>query len=408
MNILKNNVVRVIVLIAVIGAIYGLYHYLSGTSSNQETPSLTTHMTDGRPIVHRIPSADGNAVIEIPEGSLPEGVSIDDLSVTKETDEDDADLVVYNLEPEGTTFLKPIRVTVTEPLPQTEDYEIPLVFHRYGEGEEERLESIETTIFSINPEAGTQSIGGELSHFSKYIHYPSDYEIRGLFRFKPTISRSEFTVGELFDFSGEIIPSKQPFRLNRQVQRGRGLVYDYVDFAVAQGSVWSVQGGLSTGFTSRLKPWTHDLPTQKNISKEQSYPFSAAFTCERAGNDMITDDNRKNLVVNYKADATYYRKHFRGQPTNEGTDTRSHKTYVNFSYRIACVDPPKTVIEEPEEEEEEMMMVPIEVAQPAFQAGQAEIGSTENEYRYADENNPETKREIPLDQQIHSVKDEVR
>ena len=71
-----------------------------------------------------VQSSDGAATLQIPDGALPEGVDLNDLSIVPlETDPSSAGspsaerIASYALEPSGLDFLKPISLSVTFPMP---------------------------------------------------------------------------------------------------------------------------------------------------------------------------------------------------------------------------------------------------------------------------------------------------
>ncbi len=105
-----------------------------------------------------IESDDSLVKLNIPQTALPSDVMYSDISIVKEKED------TYVLEPDGLEFNEPITV---EFLSQRVDDSLPLPQLISGEGENETTEFLSEITIDIDPETGSETITGRLSHFSR-------------------------------------------------------------------------------------------------------------------------------------------------------------------------------------------------------------------------------------------------
>ena len=222
------------------------------------------------PLEGDVVSSDGSATLQIPDGALPEGMDLDGLSVVPlETEASSAGspggevLASYALEPSGLTFLKPVTLSITFPMPAaTHAFTISLTSE---DGETEFLEPSELSV----DETGTSlTTVVSIRHFSRVeIDQRSFWEIRT----------------EVPDqiFRG------QPFDLNLTITRTKdllvGIHYPVRSFRFL-GENWDLQGKLSAkqppGWGVGATPEEVGTPNELTTVNGNSISFTREFTCE--------------------------------------------------------------------------------------------------------------------------------
>jgi|GEM_PF-5706093 len=285
-------------------------------------------MIDGREIVETVKSPDGGAMIEIAEGSLPEGMSASDLKIELgEANQEGATL--YKLSPDGAQFSEPIRVTLIADLPEGDSYEIPLLFHVYEQGEEQVMEPIEGTEVTIDTENGTLRIAGDISHFSNILRM----DVKGLFTVTPKSKSTTHNVGDTFEFEAEIAPNKKTVNIENE----RQVFEESSDFEYLPGSTWGASGGISTRYKNVLKPWEKTVLDRRGLTIHQTFKIKESFTCEAAGNDQISAQTGSNaLKVTYKV-LEKEKRVWDGKTEVRKTTERDIYTYVHFKEAHKCL-----------------------------------------------------------------------
>ena len=116
-----------------------------------------------------INSDDGRVSLEIPKGSLPEGVSIEDVSVQKVTQDKrtikDEGYVEYEMLPDGLKLNKPIMITIKEKAFEEGIFSIPYLAHISKDSEE----YIGNFSISYDADTGDLIIQTEIEHFSRFV-----------------------------------------------------------------------------------------------------------------------------------------------------------------------------------------------------------------------------------------------
>jgi len=113
-----------------------------------------------------INSNDGLAQLVIPAGAMPSNVSFEEITLTRLEGDDfpfvedsRESIIVYNLEPNGLTFLEPITFTATI---NNNDGSIPLVFHLF----EDEIDILDDVEVELELESNKATILAKISHFS--------------------------------------------------------------------------------------------------------------------------------------------------------------------------------------------------------------------------------------------------
>ena len=215
-------------------------------------------------------SSDGSATLQIPDGALPEGMDLDDLSVVPlETEASSAGspggevLASYALEPSGLTFLKPVTLSITFPMPaEVHALTIRLIS---DDGETEFLEPSELSADETGTSLTTMV---SIPHFSRVeIDQSSFWEIRT----------------EVPDqiFRG------QPFDLKLTITRTKDLLVS-IHYPVRSlrflGEIWDLQGKLyaknAPGWGVGATPEEVGAPDELTTVNGNSISFTREFTCQ--------------------------------------------------------------------------------------------------------------------------------
>ncbi|MBI4322378.1 MAG: Ig-like domain-containing protein [Chloroflexi bacterium] len=122
-------------------------------------------------VVQSVRSPDGRAWLEIPDGALPSGVTIADISITDISaeartgaPEENRPLAAYRLEPDGLEFNAPVNLTIRSQVTGS-DLPIPMLLSVSG-GTVEPLDDLEVEFWR---ETGTLEVRGTLVHFSTVV-----------------------------------------------------------------------------------------------------------------------------------------------------------------------------------------------------------------------------------------------
>ncbi len=218
---------------------------------------------------------DERTVLEIPDGALPDGVSIDDLRVVagsgalfEAVEGGPEPLASYRLEPTGLTFLKPLTLRVDVPL---DDVPADVITFLRTEGQE-APELVHTRLEDRDENAGTVALVTELSHFSDIVHYPAE----------PFFVHIELPrramVGQPFKAQVTIrgnlnVLVRAPWAANFLVQ-------------VAMDQPWSLEGHF-LGFEP-VSPdgFIDDRPSRTSVTGTR-FEVEETFVCERAGEAQV-------------------------------------------------------------------------------------------------------------------------
>ncbi|MEA3248792.1 MAG: hypothetical protein U9Q03_00345 [Patescibacteria group bacterium] len=308
-----------------------------------------------------IVSQDGSAQMAVPEGALPEGTTVDDLSIEiieyDESDEETTEgLLSYSLRPDGLQLAAPVTVTLTTDLSPGDEYDIPLVLHVSGEGEDAVTEIIDNTLVTVDPEAGDLVVAADVTHFSD-IHL---YNFSGLFVAKPDSVETSHQLDVLFEATQNIRPSKKTVTINHPSRdvRGRyvGRRKDVLEFA--PGTTWGIEGFLETDYALYILPQYKEILDRRGLTIHQSYKARANFTCKKAGDEGIQGgvNHDKWLSVTFTALHKHYYT-FESKPFGE-PDISKPELSINIRVpeKHTCIGPPEEEDEDDEVVQPEMMM----------------------------------------------------
>ena len=222
------------------------------------------------PTEGEVVSSDGSATLHIPEGALPEGMDLDDLSViplereASSTDSTGGDaLASYALEPSGLTFLEPARLSVTFPMP-TEAHTLTVRLT----SEDGEFEFLEPSELSVDETGESLTTVVPIPHFSRVdIDQWAFWEIR--FEVPDQITRGE------------------PFDLELTITRNKDLLVDNHPAARSRmrfvGEDWDLQGKLSAkqppGWGLGATPQEVGAPDELTAVNGNSISFTREFTC---------------------------------------------------------------------------------------------------------------------------------
>lgn len=249
----KHSILIAVVIIAVLFAIFLL--------KDKSSPENLTVQSD-----------DGKASLEIPLDALPEGVSIEEISVVSvPADEGFA----YELKPDGLQFNEDILFIATI---DNASNTVPLVFHISGEDNVELVDNIEIV---IDLETNQTLVSAPISHFSimfidtHTIGEAMDAELARTF-FTINASVSDTPVGQ--NVTGNFVISKT----------GVGAHYSYgesswshtLDKATFSGTLYELFGEI----VDRLSPRELKNSPPPTVFLGDSYTTSVSgFKCKKKG-----------------------------------------------------------------------------------------------------------------------------
>ena len=344
-------------------------------------------------------SSDGRLSISIPANALPDGVSLEDVTITKELvpdfyGPDTPDPVeVYNLEPDGLVLSKAATITYTStwqpPSGPGEAIHIPVAVHKSGD----TFAVLNDNIVEFNEELGTVTLESKIDHFSSY-----RFDQQGAFYYHVTVRPkwwiSEYNIGETMELAFIVghFTEKEP-RTNRK--------YGHMEH-VPVGESWKFISN-DTGFSGGGGYFTpSDRLSIPSVTKKvgDSYEVAEVKTCVKEGQDTF------NLVGNFELEYDLQSKipYIWGRP-EPGELTyinglpnpiheKHHKTSVEKNYRTKV----RAVIASPFYKcKEAPAMVQIDPPKVFLQAGSEEIGARDSEYGWANEDGVKMYNGKPVD-----------
>ncbi|MEA3249288.1 MAG: hypothetical protein U9Q03_02935 [Patescibacteria group bacterium] len=259
-------------------------------------------------------SDDGVLALQIPDGSMPDGVTTADITIAQSEigydpdpfaeDGEGAELVAaYELGPDGTTFSEPVTVLFTVDWGDAFGW-VPLIVSRSGEGEDMTTELIGVTGVEGSDESGTIIVTGQVGHFSSV----EMWRVRGFFDATPHSASTEHDVGDEFDFAMTVKPNGRAVRFPHEW----GWRYAYDEFSYAPGTTWGIEGEVTTWYKSVLKPHEQEILNRRGLTFHQSYEVTADLNCENEGDDSVRSGSWDHgLFVTYTLTHTgYHRRSF--------------------------------------------------------------------------------------------------
>jgi len=238
-----------------------------------------------------ITSADKEATLTISPDALPEGVSLKDVSIAKESvknffdiERNEEMLTAYKLLPDGLKLTKPAKITLASAYAQRVDgkFAVPLIFHKSGNN----VELVENTTIDMTDEGKMVLLSGEISHFSWVLHSPD-----GIFFIRLEPYSVTLPIGDVVPVS-VTIDHKPP---RDEIRDGRAL------FALAPDTSWRVNADNNKHYLyetgAKLQPRRVNLPSQEIKGPEGVYRAEENLTCKQPG--FSTLSLRGGIVLDY-------------------------------------------------------------------------------------------------------------
>ena len=228
-----------------------------------------------------VESEDASAVLSIPTGALPEGVTPEDIEIREVSDdpdlfvatEGDPPLAVFRLEPTGLTFAEPVTLRVTVSL---EAVPGDVVTFLATEGQE-APELVPTRLENRDEEAGTVTLVTELSHFSELIHYPVN-------RFSLDVTApQQAKFGQPFEVQ-IIVRRNLDVQIETRWRLNSGAA-GTTSIQVATERPWFIWGVISAFGPVSPRAVT-DRPPRTSLTGNQ-FTVTETFTCIRAGTAIM-------------------------------------------------------------------------------------------------------------------------
>ena len=313
-------------------------------------------------IIETVTSADDLASVGLPEGTLPDGVTAADISVTPiaserffGTDANEGSFRVYRLEPDGTQFKRPVVFSATMLLELDDDgaFATPLVLLRSGRGDDTDITTTADVRLELDPDAGTMTVLATIEHFSDVLVDGS-----GLFVTHVKPYESTYKVGESYAFV--LTVTTQERRYGYWTEPGAAGEYKNVTVSVGVGTTFEVNGGIEAhrgrGQAEqrvRVKPFD-GLPalTPTDVSlpsdsprAEIGYRLEQEYTCVRAGTGNIVVGS---IDINYTQQTETTSQQ---EPDARPSISRT-RVWTDASadwQRYACVDPATPIPTSPPE-----------------------------------------------------------
>lgn len=213
------------------------------------------------PAVIPIVSSDGLLELQVPEGSLPAGVSPEDISIMPDSEPDlpfsieGVNLVAYDLQPDGLTFSEPAQMKVAF----GEDPQL------YFSGSGDSYSLIDGVTYVFQDEGNYALVPVE--HFSTFVHSTNAKPI-----FKLSGSASDIFEGDSITSEGLVSLTGTAYKI---VYESGSIGYELVD-----GSQ-RITGAIFNSHNIDPGPKLNSPPTS---AFGQSYTLTAnGFTCRKAG-----------------------------------------------------------------------------------------------------------------------------
>ena len=253
------------------------------------------------PSSRSVQSPDGRATLVIPPGALPDGVGIEDISLTPldpETLAVAADqsgvLGAYGASPDGLTFLEPVMLSIESPFDG--DGTLPTLFHVTAEGISPLLESR----VGFDLDAETIVVEAEIASFSDFVLYA------GWSQFTVTKFElpDELFVGDTFIWDIVVEPRHDP-RYAEPTPRNTPYRYAGGVRLQDQGSYMVNRGALAAIHTTGRALAPLRLPLrEETLSTRDPFVIDEQFTCRTSGSDRIVigeDSWNASLTIEYTA-----------------------------------------------------------------------------------------------------------
>ena len=214
-------------------------------------------------------SNDQLAELIIPRGTLPDGVNVDDVSVTRISNNQffDDDLIVYELEPDGLAFKDEISFKVSL---EGSNNVAPMVFVSTSTG----IDFVNNAKTEVDLETKKQNVTVPLTHFSKIV-IKSDHGVYDL-----VLSASDTPEGERVLTNAKFTLNKDKYLIGSTVTADSSVIE--IKFVTPKVSI----EGLWTNLGTKLTPVGEfgDKPARTDVSVGQTITVDDdSFTCIEPG-----------------------------------------------------------------------------------------------------------------------------
>ena len=271
---------------------------------------------------------DGSAGLIVPEGALPEGVTLDQLTMTRLTNEAHADALEYELQPSGLAFEVPLILTTTI---EDSGGRMPFVVAVDDEGEASVVDGV---TLEYDVEADSVAVAAPIEHFSRYVISQA-----GVIEISTQSGLRAFAVGELFLFQVTI---KYGDGYSNNVSDDKYLLEIYpasdLPFSVNPDGPETIS--LING---HISPSSFVIPTALNV--KGSFVHEQVFECESDGPERLLDNDR--IRVDFTASITISdinRTNLRSKSHAASVYLRLKDNYFCRGGGMSISPPPYTVI----------------------------------------------------------------
>ena len=251
---------------------------LAGCGGEETAPATTVQDAPAERDAATVESEDGSAVLNIPAGALPEGVTPEDIEIREVSDdpafaaESARPLVVYQLEPDGLQLLTPITLTVELAV---EDSSGQIVAIQISEDKVELVADLESEFLL---ESSTLAVSMQLSHFSAvvftYVANPFEADVQ--------VSAQEVPLGETFGVTVVVTRVSDPVDVIEFYEGASANAYIHLADAP-----WRLTGSLSGG--GSVRPRTiEDVPPLTSIAGSTFTIPTQTFECGSPGDGRVT------------------------------------------------------------------------------------------------------------------------
>jgi hypothetical protein len=304
-----------IILVIVVGFLL-IFYLLGGFQLNNE-PAIDEFS---------VKSNDESGELFIPKEAFPEGVDIDDISVTKVSNNltENGTWIVYDLKPDGLEFIDEILFNVT--LDSVNDT-FPIVFISNGTG----IELVNNTLIEVDLENNTQTLTIPLTHFTTIgISYNT-----GTINLK--LYAPDTFVGNKVNTIASFTLIKNKLLLDR-TSIGKGIiVWELLGLEphVIYKGTWA-----DVGAYRRLEPREQiaGKPSSTQVNVGQTNTVQDDFyTCAYEGNTILT--YKTEVTVSAKVTTYNSESDFLDEKINSSRPYRNAKIIVHNIIKMTCLTP---------------------------------------------------------------------
>lgn len=282
---MKKQILFFVGLVLVLGVM--IFFYLSVSE-----PKIDTAVVDRVENFRSISSDDGRAELLVPDSALPEGVTLEDISIVSADAKEffgdykrGSRVFVYDLKPDGLEFIVPVTINITFEKWGYNTGIIPLFLHQTGTTTE-AISNLSVKIDEVNRKI---TVAGEINHFSK-VGLDSD---GGLFYYEIT-SGGKTSPGKSLPFQVRIWPESQYLYTNPYWSKNY--------FRMAPETRWEVSGKKPLTINDKyFTPGSTDIPSG-DLKFEDTYDFSTEHQCIKEGS--VNMDNVEFSIAYRKISQT--------------------------------------------------------------------------------------------------------